>query len=341
MRSISTTNLAISAARNSLLLPTLVALIFLVFAAMLAGETPTPSATDVVTPRDEASQGIWEENFVKPFKKGWEATVAKKVEAGITLLALVAFTWLTKSYNKLRKRLAGPRFKLPKTQSDSYQRILLLAIGGTGKTQLVRSLFGYSDRHKEAPDPRVSTQGLRLYTLNHEVTSGDHASVCRLEIEDYRGQDITQISHHVSQQSHDPKALPFTSVILMVDLFETDEYRNEEDSELPEPVEDEPDTDRVGEHKRVWTNELLKAIISPLPRKLSSVFLIINKLDLLKDSLSPQKINGVRKRYQPLLDVLVNSIPGVKPEIIFTSAAKGWGMTKLLKQLILKADPIP
>lgn len=341
MRSISTTNLAVSVARSSFLTTASLALVCLMSVTILMGQPLVPSAADVPTPQLEASQGIWEDYFVNPFKKGWEAAVAKKVEAGISLLALAVIAWLGKHYSELRKRLAGPRFELPKTQSDSYQRILLLAIGGTGKTQLVRSLFGYSDKHKEAPDPRVSTQGLRLYTLNHEVTSGDHASVCRLEIEDYRGQDITQISQHVSQQSHDPKALPFTSVILMVDLFETDEYRNEEDSELPEPVEDEPNTDRVGEHKRVWTNELLKAIISPLPRKLGSVFLIINKLDLLKDSLSPQKINGVRKRYQPLLDVLMNSIPGVKPEIIFASAAKGWGMTKLLKQLILKADPIP
>lgn len=291
--------------------------------------------------RTRGGGGIIQNWFVKPLQSAIKGVVEHQAQAACSIVVLAIGGWLQVRYRRLRRRLAGPRFALASSQAESYQRILLLAIGGTGKTQLVRSLFGYSDRHKDPPNPQVSTQGLKLYTMNHEITSGDQASMCRFEIEDYRGQDITQISQHVTELSRDPKALPFTTIILMVDLFQTDEYENQDDSELPKPEFDGPDSARVDEHKGVWTRELLRTVISPLPRKLGSVFLIINKLDLLENPFSAAKLNGIRTRYQPLINVLTESIPSVRPEIILGSAAKGWGMNRLLKQLIFKAEPIP
>jgi hypothetical protein len=324
----------------------IVALPVLFFGALnLHGQPVMSAGSPVTTPPASAKSAESPVGFIKsylwePMAKKLGESLAEKVVTGLVVGSgsLAAFTTIL--YTKIRRRLVGPRFALPARYISKYQRVLLLGKEGTGKTQLIRTLCGYADGIDHAPNPRFSTRERRVYTVTHELTTADLSTTFRMDIEDYRGQDPGQVV-----ESRPPRweRLPFTAVVLMVDIFESDKFPfpldKTDGSELPIPsvMQETPDGDRVEFHRLDWHLGMLQMLRRSLKHDFSYVCLFINKLDLLENGFQVQKINGLKTRYSGIYQMLKDAFPDIEVQVIIGSARLGWGAGRLFRNLLSEA----
>jgi GTPase SAR1 family protein len=238
----------------------------------------------------------------------------------------------------LTRRLSGIRFGLPKDTIESYNRVLLVGIGGAGKTTLISRLVS-----NKFANPRVRTQELFTYSLVHEIIYQDNTSdyaishVCRIDIDDYQGQSLNQITTSWKNDFRPDGAFLCTSVIFVVDLIEPPER-----PDAIVNVQDKFSPARVRNNIREWPRGLVQNIIDMTePGNLKYICLFVNKIDLISDN-SRENIVRIKAAYDSLWRLLYQTDTGAEYDLIVGSAATGDGVSQLLSRLIeLSAPPGP
>lgn len=176
-------------------------------------------------------------------------------------------------------------FKLPVKipSTDKRNSILLIGLGGTGKTSLIKALL---NNHEANPNEK---------TENFEIYKGDRLSIKSNQekntennrfwfyIADYKGQNIGQLvrSFIVQQKKpYSPLAYGYvTSLILIVDLFPPKDDVDDEDIKRQVKYNDA----RIKEHLLQWNDTALDAIFGLLTSELRYVNIFVNKVDLISD----------------------------------------------------------
>src|SRR5687767_1426028 len=83
------------------------------------------------------------------------------LDAVAKLLALLfglLVAYLATKVHKLKQWISGPRFPMPAARTDRTNRVLMVAIGGTGKTTTIKNMM-----HNLGADPRVKTGDVVTY----------------------------------------------------------------------------------------------------------------------------------------------------------------------------------
>jgi len=213
---------------------------------------------------------------------------------------------------KLKIRLADPYIEHAPRYETTGLSIMLVGIGGSGKTSLVRALSA-SDHAK----PDVATAHSRTYSLANEVTVNQEAQssrrLVRFYITDHVGQDFKTILE--SDFYRDAKISKLKKcLVLVVDLFtptgETDAERAHQDF----------DGDRIKDNLEAYPDEMIQLLTSSL-RPDDEIVLFINKIDQLR-TLERQMLKKATDQYKPLTAKL-KGIKGTKFSLLVGSAANG------------------
>lgn len=167
---------------------------------------------------------------------------------------------------------------------DKRNSILLLGLGGTGKTSIIKGLLS-----NDEADPNERTENFTIYKgdrLSIKENTGkktDISSRFWFYIADYKGQNIGQlVRSFIVQQKKPFSPLAYghvTSLILMVDLIAPKKEDHHEDIKKQESY----DTERVKKHSDEWNDTSLDAIFGLLTSELRYVSIFINKVDLMSD----------------------------------------------------------
>ena len=208
---------------------------------------------------------------------------------------------------------------------DRRNSIILLGIGRTGKTTLIRHLF---ENNRARPYERTTKYDL----YSKKVSIDADSSHLWLYVSDYAGQNIgTLISAFLLQQKKAHSAMSYghvNSLILMVDVF----TKQDEDDTDPKPLR-ETDEERIQMHLEQWNDLALDAVFGLLTEdSLQYVCLFINKFDLMKNQ-DEKAAKKLVSQFDELVERLKEKAPELDVDIIVGSAAKGTGFPELRSSL--------
>lgn len=256
----------------------------------------------------------------------------------IVLSALVGYAFEAyRARAKIRKIRRGylEPFRIP--TSDRRNSILMIGLGGTGKTQLIKSLLD-----NEEAEPKEKTQGFDIYfsTYNsgkmklHEETSSrkQMSNKYWLFIADYKGQNLgTLVSAFIQQQKREYSPLAYghiNSLILVVDLWPPKKNKQDPDIQPQATVND----DRVGKNLNSWNDTAIDAVFGLLTREIKYVCIFVNKVDLMskRDSVSNE---SYIKEYEEL-KIRMNKRWDGQVDVLLGSAQNGMGISTLRRRLM-------
>jgi len=250
----------------------------------------------------------------------------------IIVALITTFGSISVAYIQTRKRSAAERklegiFRPVKTpENETRNSVMLLGIGGAGKTSLIRSIFD-----DPQANPNVLTDVYDLYSV--KIENIRNSTSCSLFVGDYKGQDLgTLIRTFVMQQKepYHPMAYGFiTSLILVVDLFPPPSKVGEE---VPGDQTDF-NNKRLRENLREWNDNVVDAIFGLLTEKLKYVCLYINKFDLLASNTN-ETVDLAIKAYDKVSKRLQDKSSGAEFEVIVGSAQNGMGIVQLRQKLL-------
>jgi GTPase SAR1 family protein len=227
----------------------------------------------------------------------------------------------------LERRLSGPRFMATPQQEDRYCRMLLLGIGGVGKTHLIKSMMAAPGGEDYVPDPRVSTGTAKSYSLINAIVSGDNTKVVHVDVDDYRGQNQGELLRYLTERGADGKLHAVTAIVLVVDLF------SPPDRDAPlQRTRPDWSASRVAKNNEEWSSAALQPWLDLAGDEWKYFCLFVNKLDLLRP-LTNERIRDIEKEYDSLLQRAKQS-RGVRYKIIVGSARRGTGVVELLSDLV-------
>ena len=294
-----------------------------------AQQTSSPSAGPA---KKEVGARAWREDLSGPasalgaavlgFVLSWLAgkTTRKrlKLEAETAALTLAAE----------REALRSPRQPEPESRRCS---VLLLGIGGSGKSTLVRSLFGDWDNVEKniiEPDaeelpssPKLAGVGAedkktrRVRTWHERIPWA--GSAVSLSITDYVGQNLgTLVRYFAKEQKNKFSSVAYgyiNAVIFVVDL-RTPPLVDNPNAEIPFSIE--PEMGRIEEHLEAWNWQAISSVWGMLTKpRFKKIIIVVKKWDRLShfdDSIKRK----VRQAYQPLFDNLKLVFPDQEPVYI-------------------------
>ena len=256
---------------------------------------------------------------------------------GIVIAALISaivtiFTTISK--HREIKELKDS-FKLPVKipSKDKRNSILLVGLGGTGKTSLIKALL---NNHEANPNEK---------TESFEIYKGDRLSIKSNQekntennrfwfyIADYKGQNIGQLvrSFIVQQKKpYSPLAYGYvTSLILIVDLIAPKE--DIADADIKRQIK--YDETRVKEHLFQWNDTALDAIFGLLTSELRYVNIFINKVDLISDR-TFESDERILKTYKSLQQKIKKRAGRATVKTYIGSAQEGTSINYLVEDLM-------
>jgi GTPase SAR1 family protein len=195
----------------------------------------------------------------------------------------------------LHKTLRGIRSPAIVPKGNKRNSIILIGLGGTGKTTLIKALTGHPSIE---PDKKTDQYAIYRSFIANPDNTNKKADGCWYYISDYRGQNIGElIGAFISQQfsQYSPMAYGFiNTLILIVDLLP---YTNIRDGK----TFDKPDDQRITEQLNEWNETALSAVFGLLTyESLTVICLYINKLDLL----GPQSQDDKERYKKSFLDLI-------------------------------------
>jgi GTPase SAR1 family protein len=202
---------------------------------------------------------------------------------------------------------------------------ILIGLGGTGKTTLIRSLL-----HDPKADPEIKTLDYSLYHGQRSAGESWH----HWYISDYRGQTIGNlVRSFVKQQKmiYSPMAYGHVnSLIVLVDI-----QRPKQAPSAPEPpISESPNEERMQEHLTQWSATALDAVFGFFTADtLKYVCLFINKADLL----TTRNEQAVRAMFKDLEQLLRDRCGGAKFQVYVGSARDGEQVVRLEEDLMTYA----
>jgi hypothetical protein len=230
-------------------------------------------------------------------------------------------------------------YKLPRPIpiKDKRNTILLIALGGTGKTALIKSLFQNPDAN-----PEQETLAFDIYCANRASNKEGDTETQYVKywfrIADYKGQNIGDLIRAFIEQQRNPYPLLaygfIDSLIIMVDLIP------------PKPAQDAPDvapsssvnSERINFHLAQWNDTAINAIFGLLTSELKYACLFINKIDLMTDR-SPSADEMYKNEFKDLADRIKKRCGKARFEIVLGSALKGTQVNILEHKLMEHSAP--
>jgi hypothetical protein len=228
---------------------------------------------------------------------------------------------------------------VPLGPREKRNSVLVLGLGGVGKTTLINKLF-----EGDSADYRIATNDVRLYHAVSEfkgfsTSSGyndDEAYKNTYYAADYKGQNIDSLIRFLILEQKQPFS-PLTygsinSLIFVVDISPPD---------APTTLMEKYEQINLNEvrsdlHIKEWSNISLDAIFSFVTSdSLRYVCLFINKIDLLikrDDEL-------IMNTFKPLINKLAVRSRGALFRIVMGSAEEGTGVTKVKTHLRERSLP--
>ena len=269
----------------------------------------------------------WSGNLITDFISILPKIVAAVVTGTITFI--VQEYRKKKETNKLKKEkeyiVKGITEPVKVTSGQKRNSIILLGLGGTGKTTFIRSLL-----HDPEANPSEKTENYKIYV---GTRSWENSLICNFFISDYKGQNLgTLVRAFVEQQFMPYSSMAYghiTSLILMVDLIPP---KAQEDDPDHIPV-DSIDDSRVQEHLKQWNDLALDAVFGLLTDSLRYVCIFINKADLMRIRGVAEK-EACRARFDPLLRIVKKRSKNAKIHVVLGSAMTGEGITSIVDNLI-------
>jgi GTPase SAR1 family protein len=225
------------------------------------------------------------------------------------------------------KNLETRLFSSEETSANERRNaIIIVGIGGTGKTTLINRLFD-----ENSANPRIATDCYKLYTVNQ---NGQNIKY-NYYVSDCSGQNIgTLISGLMLEQKQLNSPMTFgaiNSVIIVVDVAEAPGVLQSFTSEQVINNFQE----RVQQHLTEWSNTALDSIFGltgSSANGLKYICLFINKTDLLNGS--RQEIEDmVTQAYRPLIDRVSKISRGVIFECLIGSIQDGTNILRLQEGL--------
>jgi GTPase SAR1 family protein len=291
-------------------------------AAAAPPETKTTAATTPSTSAEKTGEDVdWMTSLMSSVGS-W----LPELITGLVGLVGIAIQELLKRRNEeyLRRGLHEP---IPIGANEKRNSIILVGLGGTGKTTLIRSLLKDNTAN---PDERTEH-----YELYHGTSAakGDKYTY-RFFISDYKGQDIaTLISSFIVQQLQLYSPMSYghiQSIILMVDLVPPKKQKDDPD---PVPIQT-PNKKRIQTHLDQWSDLALDAIKGLVTdESLRYVCLFINKIDLIHER-TPEADRSNVELYAELRQRLVDRF-GQRVHVVLGSTRKGDGLVELENKLRL------
>jgi len=216
--------------------------------------------------------------------------------------------------------------------ADRRNAVMLLGIGGSGKTSLIRALF-----HDKEANPTEATEDYEIYRHKSQASpliaarSSDVPAV-HLFISDYKGQDLgSLVRAFILQQKmpYSPMAYNYvTAVVFVVDLVAPPTSKG-----AAVALVSEPSVERVRAQLTQWSDAALDAVFGMITDTLQYGCLFINKLDLLERR-TPAEDDKIRRLYRPLADRIAKRCGDAKFEVIVGSACDGTRVPTLQERLL-------
>jgi GTPase SAR1 family protein len=229
-----------------------------------------------------------------------------------SMTAAVLFSMSLHLNARLKALHLPPRIRVDETRNS----ILLVGIGGVGKTSLIKALT-----HDLMAEPDTAGP-FKIY--KHVEKLGNNPSGIKrtnLYFADYEGQNLTNlIGGFLDGQKRPYCPLRYgylNTLIIVVDVTDAPKYPGE-----IVPKAQNFSQKRVDEHLNEWNNQSIQAILGLFTRpQLKYICLFINKIDLLigYDEAMDREI---KEAYLPLLHELHEASEGVRFECKLGSAAR-------------------
>ena len=264
-----------------------------------------------------------------------DASVAAVISATITAVVtlLVEFVAKKRAINNVKNSFVLP-VQVP--NCDKRNSILLLGLGGTGKTSIIKGLLNNNEANpNEKTENFTMYKGDRLSIKESDKDNKSHGNHSRywFYITDYKGQNIGQlVRSFIIQQKKPFSPLAYghvTSLILMVDLISPKEEAHHEDI----PKQEKYDQDRVNKHVAEWNDTSLDTIFGLLTSELRYVCIFINKVDLMIDR-SYGAEDTYTKVFQPMQEKIKKRAGRATVKTYLGSARDGTSLNYLTEDLM-------
>lgn len=235
------------------------------------------------------------------------------------------------------KTIMGYKLPRPIPEQDKRNTILLIGLGGTGKTALIKSLF----QNPEA-NPEQETLAFDIYcgnrASNKEGNTETKYTKYWFRIADYKGQNVGELVRAFIEQQREPYPLLaygyVDSLIIIVDLIPP-----KPDKDSPEllPTKDF-DLERINYQLEQWNDTAINAIFGLLTSELKYVCLFINKIDLMSDR-SPSADDRYKGVFKDLAERIRKRCGKARFEVVLGSATKGTHVPLLESRLMKHSAP--
>ena len=208
----------------------------------------------------------------------------------------------------------------PLSNDDKRNAIVIVGLGGSGKTTLINKLFSNN------ANPKIATKDYKIYQRIDEEESGKY----HYYVSDYMGQNLGSLISSLMEEQKTPYS-PMTlgainSLIFLVDVAEAQNPGITSNSNNFSVSWQE----RSKVHLKEWSPTALDAIFGIVTDiSLQYVCLFINKVDLIPDVSEEEIIT----QYQRLIHEIVIRCRGVKFEYFLGSADTGTNLLALKQSI--------
>jgi GTPase SAR1 family protein len=284
-----------------------------------------------------ASAQINPEMYKSLGEKMWEFVVKNWIDIW-AILSTVAATVLAFLAKKAKLYIAALKLPAPVLADETRNSVLVLGLGGSGKTSLIKSVTNNPDAN-----PKIKSADFKIYDTAVGITNpaGAEFKKMRLFISDYAGQNLTTLfSGFINEQRNLYSQMRYgylNSLILVVDLFDPPE--NNDDVIKPKSNWEQG---RVKENLNEWNKQVLQAVVGLFTKAdFKYICLFINKIDLV-NNLTAEKKKEILEEFSSIYDTLEQFGNGLTVERIIGSASDGTGINKLKQSLLeVRGSVIP
>jgi GTPase SAR1 family protein len=246
----------------------------------------------------------------------------------ISLIATIIATLFGLLSQRLKAQLKALLLPPPVGIDETRNSVLVVGIGGTGKTSLIKALTGDANAN-----PRISTNEFRIYKYVQEIQN-DKGGIRRTNMyfADYIGQDLSSlILGFIEEQKrvYSPLRHGFlNSLIIVVDLFDVPARTGDTISKS-----ETFSKKRVNENVQEWNTQSLQAVFGLFTKsQLMYICLFINKSDLL-NRFDADMETLILSAYNDLRDELAQFTRGAMLECVIGSADSGQSVGRLKEAL--------